>query len=52
MVLGWFNARAAEQVGTSLADQFAPKAASGPSARGNTGAGATDARKALAELLR
>jgi len=50
MMLDWFNAREATQVGAALADEFAPRTAP-PAARGKKTAQA-DSSNALQELLR
>jgi tetratricopeptide (TPR) repeat protein len=50
MMFEWFNAREAAEVGTALADQFAPHTA--PPGSGNDKAAGQTQRKALEDLLR
>jgi Flp pilus assembly protein TadD len=50
MMLNWFNAREAAEVGTALADQFAPQTA--PAASRGNGAAKGNSSNALQELLR
>jgi tetratricopeptide (TPR) repeat protein len=50
MMLDWFNAREAAEIGTVLADQFAPQTAPASARSGNAAQGKST--KALEELLR
>ena len=52
MLLGWFSAREAAEVGSALADQFAPPTASGSITRGKKKSAQGKRAAALEELLR
>jgi tetratricopeptide (TPR) repeat protein len=52
MLLGWFSAREAAEVGSALADQFAPPTASGSITRGKKKSAQGKRAAALEQLLR